>query len=137
MLKKLKNFLFKKRIDAENKVYQFYYDAQGICKEAKEVKFTKKAPAFIAKVCTGLLAGLLPTSTVFAAGSNTGSIDKFVDFACDWLVKIGAVVMLVGGVMFALGWQREDAEGKTRGLQTLMAGAMVAALGKAPDVFGL
>ena len=45
--------------------------------------------------------------------------------------------MLVGGVMFALGWQREDAEGKTRGLQTLMAGAMVMALGASKDIFGL
>ena len=137
MFKKIKTFFFKKRIDAVNKAYQFFYDAEGLCQEVKEVKFTKKAPAFIAKVCAGLLVGLLPATSVFAAGSNTQSIDKFVDFACDWLFKIGGVVMLVGGVMFALGWQREDAEGKTRGLQTLMAGAMVAALGKAPDIFGL
>ena len=45
--------------------------------------------------------------------------------------------MMVGGVMFAFGWQREDADGKTRGLQTLMAGAMVAAIGASPSIFGL
>ena len=45
--------------------------------------------------------------------------------------------MMVGGVMFALGWQREDADGKTRGLQTLMAGAMVTAIGASPSIFGL
>ena len=104
--------------------------------EVQNTKFTKKVPMKIATFCSTMLVGLMPT-VVFAAGSNTSSIDKFVEFICDWLVKIGAVVMLVGGVMFALGWQREDAEGKTRGLQTLMAGAMVVAIGKAPDVFGL
>lgn len=52
---------------------------------------------------------ILAQSRVYAA-SNTESIDGFITFACDWLTKIGGVVALVGGVMFALGWQREDAE---------------------------
>lgn len=54
---------------------------------------------------------LLANSKVLAA-SNTQSIDGFINFACDWLTKIGGVIALVGGVMFALGWQREDAERK-------------------------
>ena len=56
----------------------------------------------------GLL--IISESRVLAA-SNTESIDAFINFACDWLVKIGGVIALVGGVMFALAWQREDAEG--------------------------
>lgn len=56
---------------------------------------------------------------------------------CDWLMKIGGVVGLVGGVLFALGWQRDDAEGKSRGLMTLMAGFMLIAIAQAPDIFGL
>lgn len=44
---------------------------------------------------------ILAESRVFAA-SNTGSIDEFINFACDWLTKIGGVIALVGGVMFAL-----------------------------------
>ncbi len=43
----------------------------------------------------------------------------------------------VGGVMFALGWQREDAEGKTRGLQTMMAGFMLVAIAASKGLFGL
>lgn len=76
------------------------------------------------------------TSKVYAA-SNTGSIDAFINFACDWLVKIGGVIALVGGVMFALGWQREDAEGKSRGLMTLMAGFMLVAIAQSKNLFGL
>ena len=73
---------------------------------------------------------------VFAA-SNTESIDSFINFACDWLTKIGGVIALVGGVMFALGWQREDAEGKSRGLMTLMAGFMLVAIAQSKNLFGL
>lgn len=71
------------------------------------------------------------------AESNTGSIDSFINFACDWLTKIGGVIALVGGVMFALGWQREDAEGKSRGLMTLMAGFMLVAIAQSKNLFGL
>lgn len=82
-------------------------------------------------------ATILLMSTISFAATDTSSIDGFITFACDWLKKIGGVVMLVGGVMFALGWQREDAEGKTRGLQTLMAGAMLVGIAVSPDIFGL
>jgi len=74
---------------------------------------------------------------VFAEGSNTTSIDGFITFVCDWLLKIGGVVALVGGVMFALGWQRDDAEGKSRGLMTMMAGFMIIAISQSPSIFGL
>ena len=79
---------------------------------------------------------ILAESRVFAA-SNTDSIDGFISFACDWLTKIGGVIGLVGGVMFALGWQREDAEGKSRGLMTLMAGFMLVAIAQSKNLFGL
>ena len=79
---------------------------------------------------------IISESRVLAA-SNTESIDAFINFACDWLVKIGGVIALVGGVMFALGWQREDAEGKSRGLMTLMAGFMLVAIAQSKGLFGL
>ena len=54
-------------------------------------------------ICSGTIAStfILAHSKVLAA-SNTESIDGFITFACDWLTKIGGVVALVGGVMFAL-----------------------------------
>lgn len=38
---------------------------------------------------------ILANSKVLAA-SNTQSIDGFINFACDWLTKIGGVIALVG-----------------------------------------
>ena len=80
---------------------------------------------------------LILAETKVFANSNTGSIDSFINFACDWLTKIGGVIALVGGVMFALGWQREDSEGKSRGLMTLMAGFMLVAIAQSKGLFGL
>jgi hypothetical protein len=81
---------------------------------------------------------LAVTNTTTGAGTaNTDTIDNFIDFACEWLQKIGAVIALVGGVMFALGWQRDDAEGKSRGLMTIMAGFMLVAVATSKQLFGL
>lgn len=84
-----------------------------------------------------LCALLFSTTKVSAADSNTDSIDGFIVFVCDWLLKIGGVVALVGAVMFALGWQREDADGKSRGLMTMMAGFMIVAISQSKGLFGL
>lgn len=105
---------------------------KGLTRAAKE-KITKVGFSLNAVALSFMLA----STRVYAAGSNTDSIDGFIDFICDWLAKIGGVVALVGGVLFALGWQREDAEGKSRGLMTLMAGFMLIAISQAPDIFGL
>lgn len=99
----------------------------------KNTRFTKKAPKFIATTCSAVLVTLTPTMA-FAASTDT--IDVFVAEIGKWLVKIGVVIAMVGGIMFALGWQREDAEGKSRGLLTLMAGFMIAAIGASPAAFG-
>ncbi len=80
---------------------------------------------------------ILSMNSVHAEGSNTSSIDGFITFICDWLLKIGGVVALIGAVMFALGWQRDDAEGKSRGLMTMMAGFMVIAISQSKGLFGL
>lgn len=100
----------------------------------KTLKKIKEKLIVIGTTLTGTL--ILAESRVLAA-SNTESIDSFINFACDWLTKIGGVIALVGGVMFALGWQREDAEGKSRGLMTLMAGFMLVAIAQSKNLFGL
>ena len=96
-------------------------------------KLKEKIPVLTGTIGSSMI---LLTSRVYA-NSNTGSIDSFINFACDWLTKIGGVIALVGGVMFALGWQREDAEGKSRGLMTLMAGFMLVAIAQSKNLFGL
>ena len=105
---------------------------------AMKNNMSKKTREKVAKagliVNTTAMMMVLNMTNVLAVNSNTDSIDQFIDFVCDWLMKIGGVVGLVGGVLFAL---RDDAEGKSRGLMTLMAGFMLIAIAQAPDIFGL
>lgn len=85
---------------------------------------------------TALITFIISTNTIYAE-SNTGAIDNFVTYITDWMVKIGGVIGLIGGVMFCAGWMRDDADGKYRGLMVVMAGFMIIGIAKAPDIFGL
>lgn len=81
---------------------------------------------------------ILLASMQFAFAENgTESIDSFQKFICAWLIKIGGMVAMVGGVMFALAWGRQDAEGKSNALLVMMGGFMVVAIGLTPSIFGL
>lgn len=103
----------------------------------KIAKLSKKLKEKISVMWATVVGTFIIAESRVLADSNTGSIDSFINFACDWLTKIGGVIALVGGVMFALGWQREDAEGKSRGLMTLMAGFMLVAIAQSKNLFGL
>jgi len=50
------------------------------------------------------------------------------DLVKKWVTRLGGVVMFVGGIMFGLGWKNDDAEQKSRGVGTLISGAIVTAL---------
>lgn len=109
--------------------------------EKNEIKKDRKnrlkerlAKAYV-RLNTFVVIMIFGMNTVFAA--DTSSIDKFISFVCEWHIKIGMVVMIIGGSQFALGWKREDSDGKVQGLLTLMAGGMLIAIGKSPDIFGL
>lgn len=78
---------------------------------------------------------------VFADGAKktdagTNVIDNLVkNWLADWLTQIGGVVMLIGGIQFALAWQRQDSESKSSAMLTVMAGAMIAGLSTAYTMF--
>lgn len=72
--------------------------------------------------------------TVYAADAEsmwttiTGLIEK-------WVGRLGGVVIFVGGVMFGLGWKSDDAEQKTKGIQTIIAGGIVVAVSAVASQF--
>lgn len=77
-----------------------------------------------------LSAFAMTITPTFAVTTGVENISTFVtSFIAPWLIAIGGIVALVGGIQFALGWQREDAEGKTRGLMTIMTGFMLVGFG--------
>lgn len=60
---------------------------------------------------------------------------QIADLMKTWVTRLGAVVMFVGGVMFGLGWKNDDADGKTRGINTIIAGAIVVAVAGLTSTF--
>ncbi len=58
--------------------------------------------------------------------------NKLVDLIIEWIPRIGVVVIVIGAIEFGFAFKSEDAEGKTKALRTVAAGAIVGAV-----VFGL
>jgi hypothetical protein len=83
--------------------------------------------------CTMLLAimtmGMANASTADTLWTTISNLIK------TWVTRLGAVVMFVGGIMFALGWKSDDAEQKSRGISTIIAGAIVTALAALTGTF--
>lgn len=58
--------------------------------------------------------------------------NKLVELIMEWVPRIGVVVIVIGAIEFGFAFKSEDAEGKTKALRTVAAGAIVGAV-----VFGL
>lgn len=72
----------------------------------------------------------------FASGNSAESLwDKVAGLLETWVTRLGGVVMFVGGVMFGLGWKNNDAEQKSQGISTLVAGAIVVAVAAMTQTF--
>lgn len=96
-----------------------------------EDKATYKVTAFIKKnwftiACMTAMFSVMGC-VAFAGGADevwdtiTGQITK-------WVTRLGGMVAFIGGIMFALGWKRDDADQKSQGISTVVAGAMVIAI---------
>ena len=79
----------------------------------------------------------ISTITAFADDGDAGSAawDNVMNFLIPWIGRLGGAVMLIGGIMFGLAFKNDDADGKTRALQTLIAGAIVVAVGVSSSIF--
>lgn len=45
-----------------------------------------------------------------------------------WVTRGGAVVVFIGGLQFAGGWKSQDPEQKSRGIETVISGALIMAV---------
>ena len=88
-------------------------------------KFAQKHYAAIT-IC--MMATMMVGSAVFADGGAEEMWTTMTALISKWVLRLGGVVVFVGAIMFALGWKSDDADQKTRGVQTMVAGAMVAAI---------
>jgi len=101
--------------------------------------FLNKHSARIALTLTAIMA--LTCAVVFAdfadeAQTQANTLWKEIATLIQtWCTRLGAVVMLIGGIMFGLGWQQEDSSRKTAGISTIVAGAIVIAVAALTGTF--
>jgi hypothetical protein len=118
------------------------------------MKLTMDKQKRLPKTAVGLTAALVKAASVFyiftlnrvyvfAGGAAPPAADAdalerwnaVLGLLTPWIGRLGGVVMLIGGIMFGLGFKNDDADSKTRGLQTLVAGAIVIAVGASYQTF--
>jgi hypothetical protein len=63
-----------------------------------------------------------------AGGTAEGAIEQIISLLQTWIPRLGGMVAVVGAIQLGLGFKDEDSNGKTRGMQTMIGGAIVAAL---------
>lgn len=87
---------------------------------------------------TGKILAVLPfvlsmcTITVCAeSGGAEGTIQTIIDLLTTWIPRLGGLLVVVGGIQLGIGFKDDDATGKTRGMQCMIGGAIVAAIGAA------
>lgn len=71
--------------------------------------------------------------TVVASAADGTDAQKMMDEIMKALkpgvVALGSLIAVVGGIQTGVGFKDDNADGKTRGFQTLVGGAIVAAVG--------
>ena len=89
-------------------------------------------------VVTVLLIVCLPT-LVYSAPNVQGTelLDNLFKWICVWVGRIGMIVAFFGAIQVALGFYRNDPDGKVMGLKTLASGFMVYSISLSPHLFGL
>lgn len=98
------------------------------------------AAAAIPSPDTILLAAAPPAA---GGGSGSGSAtadtayQNVVNFFLVWIRRVGALVALIGGIMFGLSVKNNDGEQKQAGILTMVAGFIVFAIALGADMFDL
>lgn len=102
----------------------------------------EKKTKLAARLATYFVSAAALAAPAFAEGGG-GDVDpdaafnNLIGFFATWIGRIGLVVAFIGGVMFGLAIKNDDADAKTRGLMTMVAGLIVFAVTKSLDLFGL
>lgn len=94
---------------------------------------------------TGRMALVLPMAvsacTVRAGAEGVdaqGMLDAIMKVLGPGIIALGSLVAVVGGIQLGVGFKDDNADGKTRGFQTLIGGAIIAAVGAVvPDSISL
>ena len=76
-----------------------------------------------------LAASLMATRASAEGADAQGMIDGIMGVLGPGIIALGSLVAVVGGIQTGVGFKDDNADGKTRGFQTLIGGAIIGAVG--------
>lgn len=86
-------------------------------------------------ITLALLVMIMVHGTVFASAGADSLWSTLSNEIKKWVTRLGGVIMFVGGIMFGLGWKSDDAEQRSRGGNTIIAGGIVIAIAQLTSTF--
>lgn len=102
----------------------------------KGEKKMKKIIKSVKKIISTISLAVLLTPSMVYANTSTQQLDTLIEQnIVPWVQKGGMVIGFVGALMFAAGWRNDDADSKSRGINTLISGFMIAGIATAYKSF--
>lgn len=127
----IKNKIDDKIVDTGARMWVSATNAMGKLATKKIGKMLMVMPFVLA--CFGAVA-------VFADGgadaetTAEGMIDTISGLINKWVPRLGGLVVAAGGIQLGLGFKDDNADQKTRGMQCMIGGAIVSAIGLAVKI---
>ena len=103
---------------------------ENLLRKVKETVKTKKIQAAML-----LYAVFAPIGKAYATNAADAKWTAVIGFLLPWIQRLGGVVILLGAIEFGLAFKNDDAEAKTKGLRTVIAGCIVLAVGVSSSIF--
>jgi len=101
----------------------------------KGFKFLKRNRG---RIMASFIATMFTAVPTLAANMDSGDAFKGVmGFVADWTAWLGLAIAFFGVIQLAFGFRSDDAEGKNKGLRSMIAGFVVMAVGLAWTEFEL
>lgn len=104
-------------------------------KKSKVSKSVKMKKLLVCCFLVFVVMSLMSVAAFAGSGASTGTVtnpntsfDNIIKFIAGWISKLGLVVGFIGAVQLGFAFKNDDADGKTKGLRTLISGFIVFAL---------
>lgn len=121
----IKNKIDDKIVDTGARMWVSATNAMGKLATKKIGKMLMVMPFVLA--CFSAVAVFADTPS---AGANAeGMINEIIGLLKTWIPRLGGLVVVVGGIQLGLGFKDDNADQKTRGMQCMIGGAIVSAIG--------
>ena len=77
---------------------------------------------------------LAVTASAEGGSDAAGMLGEIMAQLQKWIPVLGGLLVIVGGIQLGIGFKDDDSTGKTRGMQCMIGGAIVAAIGGMIDL---